>query len=53
MSKRFGSHVVMSQDAAVHVEEALGDWQRHEVEVRGRVGTMTVVMPRSQEAAAE
>ncbi len=45
MTKRFGAPVVMSQDVAAHVEEALIDWQRHEVEVRGRAGTMTVVMP--------
>jgi adenylate cyclase len=45
MTKRFDAQVVMSQDAAVHVEETIGDWQRHEVEVRGKAGTMTVVMP--------
>jgi adenylate cyclase len=42
MTKRFGSQVVMSQDAAAHVAEGIDDWQCHEVEVRGRVGTMTV-----------
>jgi adenylate cyclase len=45
MTKRLGSQVVMSHDAAVHVKEAVGDWQRHEVEVRGKAGTMTVLMP--------
>jgi adenylate cyclase len=45
MTKRYGSPVVMSQDAAAHVAEGIGDWQRHEVEVRGRQGTMTVLMP--------
>jgi len=49
MTKRLGSHVVMSQDVAAHVPEAAGAWQRHEVEVRGRAGTMTVFMPREGE----
>lgn len=45
MTKRFGSQLVMSQDAAAHIAESCADWQRREVEVRGRVGTMTVLMP--------
>jgi len=45
MTKRFGTPVVMSQDAAAHVAEGVGDWQRREVEVRGRSGMMTVLMP--------
>jgi adenylate cyclase len=45
MTKHFGSQVVMSQEAAAHVAEGIDDWQRHEVEVRGRLGAMTVRMP--------
>jgi len=44
MTKRFGVQVVMSEDAASHVGEGIADWLRHEVEVRGRMGTMTVVV---------
>jgi adenylate cyclase len=45
MTKRLGAQVVMSQDAAVHVQEAVSGWQRQEVEVRGKEGRMMVVMP--------
>jgi len=44
MTKRFGVQVVMSEDAASYVGEGIADWLRHEVEVRGRMGTMTVVV---------
>jgi adenylate cyclase len=44
LTKQFGSQVVMSHDAAMHIEEVLSNWQRHEVEVRGKAETMTVVM---------
>ena len=44
MTKHFGVQVVMSEDAASHVGEGIADWLRHEVEVRGRMGTMTVVV---------
>jgi adenylate cyclase len=43
-TKRFGVQVVMSEDAASHVGDGIADWLRHEVEVRGRMGTMTVVV---------
>jgi hypothetical protein len=36
--------VAMSEDAASHVGDGIVDWLRREVEVRGRVGTMTVVV---------
>jgi adenylate cyclase len=45
MTKRFGAPVVMSAEAAIHVGDGVADWQRHEIEVRGRVGTMTVLVP--------
>jgi adenylate cyclase len=45
MTKRFGAQVVVSEDAAAHLGEDIAGWQRHEVEVRGRLGTMTVLMP--------
>jgi adenylate cyclase len=44
MTKRFGAPVVMSEDAANHAGDGIAGWLRHEVEVRGRVGTMTVVV---------
>ena len=44
MTKRFGAQVVMSEDAARHVGEGISGWLRHQVEVRGRVGTMTVLV---------
>jgi adenylate cyclase len=46
MTKRFGSQVVMSQEAAAHAADGCAGWQRREVEVRGKAGTMTVLMPR-------
>jgi len=46
MTKRFGAPVVMSQEAAVHVGDGVAGWQRHDIEVRGRIGTMTVLVPR-------
>jgi class 3 adenylate cyclase len=49
MTKRFGVHVVM-EDAASHVGEGIADWLRHEVEVRGRMGTMTVVVSSARPA---
>jgi adenylate cyclase len=42
LTKRFGAPVVMSQEVAANVAEGLDDWLRHEVEVRGRIGAMTV-----------
>jgi adenylate cyclase len=45
MTKRFDARVVVSQDAAAHLGEDIAGWQRHEVEVRGRLGTMTVMTP--------
>src|SRR5215470_11605473 len=47
MTKRFGAPVVMSEEAALHVGDGIADWQRHDIEVRGRVGTMTVLVPHS------
>ena len=44
MTKRFGAPVVMSEDAASHVGNGIAGWQRHQVEVRGRVGAMTVLV---------
>ncbi|MGQ0579183.1 MAG: adenylate/guanylate cyclase domain-containing protein [Betaproteobacteria bacterium] len=44
MTKRFGAKVVMSEDAATHVGDGIAGWQRHEVEVRGRLDTMTVLV---------
>ena len=47
MTKRFGAPVVMSEEAAAYVGAGVVDWQRHEIEVRGRLGTMTVLVPKS------
>ena len=47
MTKRFGAPVVMSEEAAAYVGAGVVDWQRHEIEVRGRLGTMTVLVPQS------
>jgi len=44
MTKRLGAQVVMSEDAAGHVGDGIAGWQRHQVEVRGRTGTMTVLI---------
>jgi adenylate cyclase len=44
LTKRFGAQVVMSQDAATHLGEGIAGWQRHEIEVRGRLGAMTVLV---------
>lgn len=44
MTKRFGAQVVMSEDAASHIGDGIAGWQRHEVEVRGRMETMTVLV---------
>jgi adenylate cyclase len=44
MTKRFGAPVVMSEDAATHLGDGIAGWQRHEIEVRGRVGAMTVLV---------
>ncbi len=44
MTKRFGAQVVMSEDAATHLGDTLAGWQRHEVEVRGRLSPMTVLV---------
>ena len=44
MTKRLGARVVVSEEAAAHLGEGIAGWQRHEVEVRGRQGTMTVMM---------
>jgi adenylate cyclase len=44
MTKRFGAKVVVSGDAASHVGDGIAGWQRHEVEVRGRLETMTVLV---------
>jgi adenylate cyclase len=45
MTKRFGAQVVMSEDAATHLAEGISDWKRHDVEVRGRLRPMTVLVP--------
>ncbi len=45
MTKRFDARVVVSEDAVAHLGEDIAGWQRHEVEVRGRLGTMTVMTP--------
>jgi adenylate cyclase len=50
MTKRFGAQVVMSGDAAKHVGDGIAGWQRHEVEVRGRLDTMTVLVSDSAPA---
>ena len=44
MTKRFGAPVVMSEDAAAHLGDSIAGWQRHDVEVRGRSRTMTVLV---------
>jgi adenylate cyclase len=44
MTKRFGAQVVMSEDAASNIGDRIAGWQRHEVEVRGRMGTITVLV---------
>jgi adenylate cyclase len=44
MTKRFGAQVVMSEDAAAHLGDDIAGWQRHEIEVRGRVRMMTVLV---------
>jgi adenylate cyclase len=44
MTKRLGAQVVMSEDAAAHVGDGIAAWQRHEVEVRGRQSTITVLV---------
>jgi adenylate cyclase len=45
MTKRFGAPVVMSEDAATHLGDHASEWQRHDVEVRGRTRPMTVLVP--------
>jgi adenylate cyclase len=45
MTKRFGAQVVVSEDAATHLGDGIAGWQRHEIEVRGRVRAMTVLVP--------
>jgi hypothetical protein len=45
MTKRFGAPVVLSEDAATHLGDQIGEWERHEVEVRGRTRPMTVLVP--------
>jgi adenylate cyclase len=44
MTKRFGAQVVMSEDAATPLGDSVAAWQRQEVEVRGRLRTMTVLV---------
>jgi adenylate cyclase len=44
LTKPFGAQVVMSQDAATHLGASIAGWQRHDIEVRGRLGTMTVLV---------
>ena len=44
-AKRFGAQVVVSEDAATHLGDGIAGWQRHEIEVRGRVRAMTVLVP--------
>jgi len=45
MTKRFDAQVVMSEDAAAHLSEGIADWERHDVEVRGRTRPMSVLVP--------
>jgi len=52
MTKRFGAPVVMSEDAATHLGDHTGEWQRHDVEVRGRTRPMTVLVPDAAAKAA-
>jgi adenylate cyclase len=52
MTKRFGAPVVMSEDAATHID-GIADWQRHEIEVRGRLGAMTVLVPGAADTGRE
>ena len=44
MTKQFAAQVVMSEAAGAHIGDASGDWRRHQVEVRGRLGGMTVLV---------
>jgi adenylate cyclase len=44
MTKRFSAEVVISEDAAAHLGDAVAEWQSHEVEVRGRVRPLTVLV---------
>jgi adenylate cyclase len=44
LTKRFGAQVVMSEDAATHLGDGIAGWQRHEIEVRGRLRPMTVLV---------
>jgi adenylate cyclase len=44
MTKRFAVHVVMSEEAALHAGDSTANWRRHQVEVRGRLGEMTVLV---------
>jgi len=53
MTKRFGAQVVVSEDAATHLGDGIAGWQRHEIEVRGRVRAMTVLVPGAPDAARE
>ena len=50
MTKRFGAQVVVSEDAATHLGDGIAGWQRHEIEVRGRVRAMTVLVPGALDA---
>jgi adenylate cyclase len=45
MTKLLGAQVVMSEDAATHLGASIAGWQRHDIEVRGRLGTMAVLVP--------
>ena len=45
MTKRFGTQMVVSEDAATHLGDGIAGWQRHEIEVRGRVRAITVLVP--------
>jgi len=47
MTKPFAAHVVMSEEAASHIGDGIADWQRHQVEVRGRVRTMTLLISKA------
>ena len=53
MTKRFGAQVVVSEDAATHLGDGIAGWQRHDVEVRGRLRPMTVLVSDAALAVAD
>jgi adenylate cyclase len=44
MTKHLGAQVVISEAAASHLGDGIAGWRRHQIEVRGRLGPMTVLV---------